>query len=176
MFRKHWRDTRGVVTILAALFLPVIVILLAAVVDIGLTAARREKLQATTDFAAQAGGSMVSDIVVEKAEAHNPPPDATDPLPYLTDDDRIAVANDSRIRDAVQRFIDQNRVGQPGTPIVTMVYPDNTVNCAGTRDQKSIDLRLTMEETFPTLFPNVFLGQTQRTIRTVTTQSIPICP
>lgn len=169
-------DQRGVVAVLAALFLPVVLLLLAVLVDAGLLMVRREKLKATAVFAAQAGGTMVSDIIVEKATAHNPPPDATDPLLYLTDDDRVAIGSDPRVGAAVQTYIDANRAGIAEAPTVTIRYPDNTISCTGTRDEKHMNLRVAIEETIPILFSPVLFGKQQSLLRATAVQSVPLCP
>jgi len=138
--RRFTCDNKATTTALVALWLPVLTLLLAALVDVGLVMVHKERLTNAAEFGAQAGGVAIGGIVIEKAEAHNPPDDATDPLLYLTDEDRAAIMNDSRVRAAVDSIISKNLDVSDPLLHVTVVYPNNTIDC--TNGVRSVELKV----------------------------------
>lgn len=178
MCRRHTllHDSRGVIAILAALVLPIAVFLLAVLVDMGMAFVIRSRLQATAELATQAGAVTIGDLIVARAEANNPPPEATDPLLYLSDDDIRVIVSDTSVSASVQQYIAYNHQGIEGTPNVTIWYPNNTVYCDGTADQRRVDLRVHVRESFASLFPSLFLRTNSGYAEASAIQSVPICP
>lgn len=178
MCREHSlrRDTRGVIAVLAALVLPIAVFLIAVIVDMGTAFFIRARLNATTELAAQAGAVTIGDLIVARAEANNPPPEATDPLLYLTDDDIRAIASDASVTASIQQYIAYNRQGIEGVPDITIWYPDNTIFCDGPAEQRRVDIKVRVRESFTSLFPTIFLGTGAGYAEATAVQSVPICP
>ncbi len=175
MFRNWCKDEKGNIATVSALLLPVVVVYMAVVVDAGLLMAKKTHLQALAELAAQAGAVEIGNLVVQKAQAHNPPPEATDPLPYLTDEDRAAITADPQVPSIVQDYLDYNNAAN--LPLnLTISYPDNAMNCNGSAAQKRFDLRVTAQETVTTLFPYYYGGKSGSQISAQAIMSVPVCP
>jgi hypothetical protein len=171
-----WSDDAGTVAVIAALVIPVVLVLMAAAVDLGITMVRKARIVSTSELAVQAGAVTIGDLIIQYAEANNPPPEATDPLLYLTDDDIIAITSHTLVTEKVQEYITLNRTGVGEVPVIDVWYPDNSIFCDGTAEQRRVDLKVRIQESFPTLFAGVLFGTDQTTIEATSLQSIRICP
>lgn len=166
------RDESGNVAALTALFIPVLVLLIAMLIDFGILILHHARLERTAEFAVQAGAVVVGDLIVEKAEAHNPPDDAVDPLVYLDDADRAAIEADPRVREAVDAYIDSNK--DRTLPVVwEWHYSDNLMNCEGLPEDKWISLRIILRRDVTRIFS---ISGGIATIEESARQAVPICP
>ena len=170
------KHPQGSIVVLFAVLLPIIIMIFIWAINLGILAIRKAQLRNAADLASQAGAGVISQLIIAKAQSHNPPPAASNPLIYLTDNDRSTIANDLAVKFIVEDYLEKNWPAenpQVDFPNSQIEYPANIVNCNGSLEQKSIDLKVDLSVTSKSLFAQL-ISNSQ--LNTTQTKSVRICP
>lgn len=129
---------KGVVLVLTALALPLLILSLIWLSNLGEIIVRRSRLQVSADLTAQAGATKVIDLIVGAARMRGYEGD--DPVSVLTEQDRAEILADPGVKRVANEYVDKNWPGFAGT--VVIYYPANNINCSGATQQRKVEIKV----------------------------------
>ena len=171
------KDEHGSTTVLTAVSLSAFLVFTAFLVDAAAAYVTQGRLQNFADAGADAGGATISNLIIERAMAHQAnPPEGADPLAVLTEEDRQSIISDPRVAASTRDLVERNRAPYGVTlDAVQVQYPVNPVVCAEASRHR-VEVRVSVERTQPFLLGRLLNGKAATRLVADSARTLQLCP